>query len=150
VVDANPERPISGQSLELAREIRNLSRLDEIVRCVDDPAKIEFAREPAQISRDAVTAEADDDETTGVTSQLPQMHPAASIIRSEMAALDEIRDLYFKTTKATIQRDLARAVELLKSMSNEDERQRAAVYMDGLAQMRSEWAAAQRKPRAPR
>jgi hypothetical protein len=27
-------------------------------------------------------------------------------------------------------------------MANDDERQRAAVYMDGLSQMRSEWAAA--------
>jgi hypothetical protein len=55
-------------------------------------------------------------------------------------ALEEIRRLYFNTTKKTIQKDLARAVELLKSMANEDERQRAAVYMDGLSQMRSEWA----------
>lgn len=56
-----------------------------------------------------------------------------------MSALDEIRRLYFKTTKATIQKDLARAVELLKSLPTEDERQKAAVYMDGLSQMRSEW-----------
>jgi hypothetical protein len=52
--------------------------------------------------------------------------------------LDEIRRLYFEATKATIQRDLARAVELLKSMPTDDERQHAAVYMDGLSQMRSE------------
>jgi hypothetical protein len=69
------------------------------------------------------------------------MHSSASIIRSEVAPLDEIRHLYFNTTKATIRRDLSRAVELLKSMSNDEERQRAAVYMDGLSQMRSEWAA---------
>jgi hypothetical protein len=56
-----------------------------------------------------------------------------------MDALDEIKRLYYKATRATIQRDLARAVELLKSMPNDDERQRAAVYMDGLSQMRSEW-----------
>ena len=55
-------------------------------------------------------------------------------------ALEEIKRLYFNTTKATIQRDLARAVELLKSMASEEERERAAVYMDGLSQMRSEWA----------
>lgn len=58
-----------------------------------------------------------------------------------MTRLDEIRRLYFEATKATIQRDLARAVELLKSMPTDDERQHAAVYMDGLSQMRSEWAA---------
>jgi hypothetical protein len=60
------------------------------------------------------------------------------------SALAEIRRLYFNATKATIARDLARAVELLKSMPGEDDRQRAAVYMDGLSQMRSEWAAAGR------
>jgi len=51
---------------------------------------------------------------------------------------DEIKRLYFNTTRATVQRDLTRAVELLKTMS-EDERDKAAVYMDGLSQMRSEW-----------
>ena len=56
-----------------------------------------------------------------------------------MTALEEIKRLYYNATKATIQRDLARAVVLLKTMETEDERQRAAVYMDGLSQMRSEW-----------
>lgn len=56
-----------------------------------------------------------------------------------MDPADEIKKLYFNATKATIQKDLARAVTLLKSMANEDERERVAVYMDGLAQMRSEW-----------
>jgi hypothetical protein len=57
-----------------------------------------------------------------------------------MNALDEIKRLYYKTTQSTIQKDLARAVDLLKSMPTEEERERAAVYMDGLAQMRTEWA----------
>ena len=52
----------------------------------------------------------------------------------------EIRRLYFETTKHTIQADLARALELLKSMNSEEERERATVYMEGLAQMRSDWA----------
>jgi hypothetical protein len=30
-------------------------------------------------------------------------------------------------------------VALLKSMPTDEERERAAVYMDGLSQMRSEW-----------
>jgi hypothetical protein len=55
-------------------------------------------------------------------------------------ALSEIKQLYYGTTKATIKKDLARAIELLKSMQSEDERQKAAVYMDGLSQMRSEWS----------
>jgi hypothetical protein len=41
---------------------------------------------------------------------------------------------------ATIQQDLTRALDLLKSMASEEERERAAVYMDGMAQMRSDWA----------
>ena len=51
----------------------------------------------------------------------------------------EIRRLYFKTTKATIQQDLEKAVDLLKSMASEEERERATVYMEGLAQMRKDW-----------
>jgi hypothetical protein len=51
----------------------------------------------------------------------------------------EIRRLYFKTTKQTIQEDLAKALDLLKSMNSEEERERAAVYMEGMAQMRAEW-----------
>ena len=61
-----------------------------------------------------------------------------------MNAVDEIKHLYFNTTKATIQRDLARAVELLKSLGSDEEREKVAVYMDGLSQMRSEWAAGPR------
>ena len=52
----------------------------------------------------------------------------------------EIKRLYYGTTAKTIQEDLARALDLLKSMNGELERERAAVYMDGLAQMRSDWA----------
>jgi hypothetical protein len=54
--------------------------------------------------------------------------------------LAEIRRLYYATTKRTIRQDLERAMQLLKSMSSEEERERAAVYMDGLSQMRSDWA----------
>ena len=61
-----------------------------------------------------------------------------------MDPLAEIKQLYYNATKATIQRDVKRAVELLKSMKTDDERESAAVYMDGLSQMRSEWA--QRRP----
>ena len=56
-----------------------------------------------------------------------------------MTALDEIRRLYFNATKTTIKKDLARAIELLKAMESDEERQKAAVYMDGLSQMRTEW-----------
>ena len=53
--------------------------------------------------------------------------------------LAEIKRLYYRTTRQTIKRDFANALELLKSMHSEDERERAAVYMDGLSQMRSDW-----------
>lgn len=61
-----------------------------------------------------------------------------------MDPVAEIKKLYYGATKATIQRDVERAIDLLKTMSSEDERERAAVYMDGLSQMRSEWAQAMR------
>lgn len=54
--------------------------------------------------------------------------------------LAEIRRLYFATTKQTIQADLAKALDLLKSIASEDERERATVFMEGMAQMRSDWA----------
>ena len=54
--------------------------------------------------------------------------------------LAEIKRLYFQTTRQTIQQDLARALDLLRSMATEDERERATVYMEGMAQMRSDWA----------
>ena len=59
----------------------------------------------------------------------------------------EIRRLYFATTKPTIQKDLEKALDLLKSMNSEEERDRVAVFMDGLAQMRADWTR-QSKPKA--
>lgn len=56
--------------------------------------------------------------------------------------LAEIKRLYYQTSRATIAQDFAKAIDLLKSMSSEEERERIAVYMDGLAQMRSDWARA--------
>ena len=66
-----------------------------------------------------------------------------------MNRLAEIRRLYYQTTAATVQRDLKRAVTLLKEMS-EDERERAAVFMDGLSQMRSEWGPSKTRGRGGR
>jgi hypothetical protein len=53
--------------------------------------------------------------------------------------LAEIRRLYFTTTPATILRDFDRAIDLIKSMATEAERERATVYMQGLAEMRKEF-----------
>ena len=56
-----------------------------------------------------------------------------------MDPLAEIRQLYFNTTKRTIQKDFDRAIDLLKSLPSEEERDKAAVFMEGLAEMRKEW-----------
>ena len=53
--------------------------------------------------------------------------------------LAAIKRLYYEATRSTIERDFDRAIDLLKEMATEDERERATVYMAGLAQMRSEW-----------
>jgi hypothetical protein len=68
------------------------------------------------------------------------------------AKLAEIRRLYFGASRRTIEDDLARALELLKSMASEAERERATVYMQGLAEMRRDWGKqrARSGPRTPR
>ena len=59
--------------------------------------------------------------------------------------LAEIRRLYFTTTRGTIQRDLERALDLLKSIASEADRERATVYMEGMAHMRRDWGGSQRQ-----
>ena len=61
-----------------------------------------------------------------------------------MDAIAEIKKLYYAATKATIEKDLDRAIDLLKTLPGEEERDRVAVFMDGLAQMKSEWKQAMR------
>jgi len=53
--------------------------------------------------------------------------------------IDEIRRLYFATTPKTVQRDIDRAIDILKTLKNDDERSKAAVFMEGLNEMRKEW-----------
>jgi hypothetical protein len=68
-----------------------------------------------------------------------------------MTPLERIRQLYYETSKTTIADDFDEAIRLLKSMPSEEERETAAVFMDGLAQMRSEWQIApKRHSRPPR
>jgi hypothetical protein len=68
------------------------------------------------------------------------------------AILAEIEAIYYKATPQSIHTDFARAIDLLKQLPDEDTRSRAAVYMEGLADMRTEWADRDRahKPRGPR
>ena len=61
------------------------------------------------------------------------------------AALAEIRRIYFKTSRQTIEHDFTHAIELLKSLPTEDEREKATVYMEGLAEMRKEWARSKKR-----
>ena len=61
--------------------------------------------------------------------------------------LAEIRRLYFKASANTIQQDLEKALDLLKSMDSEDERERATVFMEGLAEMRKDWKGRTKKKR---
>jgi hypothetical protein len=67
--------------------------------------------------------------------------------------LGEIRRLYFAATPATILDAFDRAIDLIKSMSGEAERERATVYMQGLAEMRKEFGVKKRavsRPAKPR
>ena len=67
-----------------------------------------------------------------VLNEVPDERPVAEVIA-------EIRQLYFKTTARTIDRDFDRAIDLLKSIRLPEDRQRATVFMEGLAEMRKEW-----------
>ncbi len=62
----------------------------------------------------------------------------------------QIKRLYHGTTAATVEQDLAQAIEILKTFPDEDTRARAAVFMDGLSQMRSEWRLEAKKRRRPK
>jgi hypothetical protein len=53
--------------------------------------------------------------------------------------IEEIRRLYFNATAKTIQRDIDRAIDILKSLKDDEERGKAAVFMEGLNEMRKEW-----------
>lgn len=61
------------------------------------------------------------------------------------AILDRIRALYFAASKETIAEDFDTAIDLLKQLPDEATREKATVYMEGLAQMRTEWAAPRRR-----
>lgn len=68
----------------------------------------------------------------------------------------EIKRIYFSTTRGTILRDFDTAIDLLKTLGTEEERERVTVYMQGLAEMKKEWAGNEQpgtgkgSPRRPR
>jgi hypothetical protein len=55
-----------------------------------------------------------------------------------MDAMAEIKELYKNATRKTIVRDFDRAIDLLKSLPTEAEREKVTVFMEGLAQMKRE------------
>jgi hypothetical protein len=63
-------------------------------------------------------------------------------------AFDEIKQIYFSTTRQTIERDMARALDLLTHMPSDDARQRVAGFMHGLADLKREWKPKGKKPAA--
>lgn len=67
-----------------------------------------------------------------ILNEVPDERPVTEI-------LAEIRALYFKTSSKTIERDFDRAIDLLKSIPLPEDRQRATVFMEGLAEMRKDW-----------
>jgi hypothetical protein len=58
---------------------------------------------------------------------------------SEAAKIDQIRKMYFAATPKTIQRDFERAIDILKTLKDEEARGKAAVFMEGLSELRKEW-----------
>jgi hypothetical protein len=70
--------------------------------------------------------------------------------RSPAEIIAEIRRIYFKTTKQTVLNDLAHAIELLKALPDEESREKAHVYMEGIAQMRNDWLKTKSDGQKPR
>ncbi len=58
-----------------------------------------------------------------------------------MTALEQLRALYFNVTRATIGENFDTAIDLFKQLTSEEDRERAAVFMEGMAEMRREWGA---------
>ena len=58
-----------------------------------------------------------------------------------MTALEQLRAIYFNATRGTIQDDFGNAIDLFKQLTTDEDREKAAVFMEGIAEMRREWAA---------
>jgi hypothetical protein len=59
-----------------------------------------------------------------------------------MTPLEQLRALYFNATQATIGDDFVRAIDLFKQLTSDEDREKAAVFMEGIAEMRREWGGA--------
>ena len=58
-----------------------------------------------------------------------------------MNVLEQLRTIYFNATQSTISDDFGKAIELFKQLTNDEDREKAAVFMEGIAEMRREWGA---------
>jgi hypothetical protein len=58
-----------------------------------------------------------------------------------MSALEQLRTIYFNATQSTIADDFERAIDLFKQLATDEDREKAAVFMEGIAEMRREWGA---------
>ena len=57
-----------------------------------------------------------------------------------MTTLEQLRSIYFNATRGTIQDDFGNAIDLFKQLTTDEDREKAAVFMEGIAEMRREWA----------
>jgi len=80
----------------------------------------------------------DDDDLGFVALSSLKKKPAAAA--DPAAALAELRRIYFKTTRKTIDHDFAHAIALVKTIASEEDRQKASVFMEGINELRKEWA----------
>jgi hypothetical protein len=79
----------------------------------------------------------DNDDLGFVALSALKKKPAAAA--DPAAALAELRRIYFKTTKQTIEHDFTHAINLLKTIASEEDRQKASVFMEGINELRKEW-----------
>ena len=78
----------------------------------------------------------DDDDLGFVALSSLKKKPAAA---DPAAVLAELRRIYFKTTKRTIEHDFTHAIALIKTIESEEDRQKATVFMEGINELRKEW-----------
>lgn len=59
-----------------------------------------------------------------------------------MTPLEQLRTLYFAVSQGTIHDDFLKAIALFKQLTSDEDREKAAVFMEGIAEMRREWGGA--------
>ncbi|HTV01468.1 MAG TPA: hypothetical protein VMF13_13045 [Luteitalea sp.] len=62
-----------------------------------------------------------------------------------MTPLETLREIYFKASPSTIATDFDRAIDAFKQLTTDEDREKAAVFMEGIAEMRQEFAGRSKK-----